>query len=599
MCVFGDDCFVFEWSGRTCSVSPFTDTLGEESNVPVCDIAVAYDAYTDDIPETYILIFRNSLVIPDMDHNLVPPFIIREGGHKVNETPKFQLQHPSDEDHCILLNGADSSVRIPMHLNGIFSFFHTRKPTLDEVQGCRKIIMTPDSSSWDPYCTSFALNEESMTNHKGNLQPPERRDRILHPGGLANVSSIQFNRNIDRILDTAFIPSATMSSQPSCIFASQLSERAEISKMIMNLGATNVASPASDILFTTSAIHAGSSSGVTKDFLSKIWMVSEDHAQRAIDQNTQLCRHQGENHLSRNYSTNDRMLRYKRLKSTFYTDTLFSSVKSIPRQNTCAQLFVSDKGFVAIYPMRSQAEFSSALHWFCKEVGVASTMIMDGHKAQVNSDTRRFCNQVGTILRKLEVGTPWANRAELYIGIMKEAVRKDLRRSDSPLALWDYCMERRATIHNSIPRELFQANGLSPHEVTFGEQGDISNICTFDWYEWVYYKEPNSYPNNREVLGRVLGPIKNEGNEMAQAVLTAKGTIVPRRTIRALTKAELVSEVERRKQNVFTEMITKKLGNSSTKSPKPMSDYIPYSDGELDPITYTPKLTQKDITTPS
>ena len=167
---------------------------------------------------------------------------------------------------------------------------------------------------------------------------------------------------------------------------------------------------------------------------------------------------------------------------------------------------------------------------------------------------------------------------------MKEAVRKDLRRSDSPLALWDYCMERRAMIHNAIPRDLFQANGLSPYEITFGEQGDISNICNFDWFEWVYYKEPNSYPSNREILGRVLGPLKNEGNEMAQAVLTMRGTIVPRRTLRPLSKAETTSEVERRKRDVFTDTITKKLGNSMTKPPKPPPDYVPYEDGELDPI---------------
>jgi hypothetical protein len=117
--------------------------------------------------------------------------------------------------------------------------------------------------------------------------------------------------------------------------------------------------------------------------------------------------------------------------------------------------------------MRSQAQFNDALHWFCKQVGVARTLVMDGHKAQVNLETKKFCNEVGTILRKLEVGTPWANQAELYIGLLKEATRKDLRRSNAPMALWDYCIEQHALIHNAIPWKLFQANGLSPHEVTF------------------------------------------------------------------------------------------------------------------------------------
>ena len=40
------------------------------------------------------------------------------------------------------------------------------------------------------------------------------------------------------------------------------------------------------------------------------------------------------------------------------------------------------------------------------------------------------------MLRVLEEGTPWANKAELYIGLIKEAVRKDMKDSNCPLAFW-------------------------------------------------------------------------------------------------------------------------------------------------------------------
>ena len=73
-----------------------------------------------------------------------------------------------------------------------------------------------------------------------------------------------------------------------------------------------------------------------------------------------------------------------------------------------------------------------------------------------------------------------------------------MRRTDSPLVLWDYCMERRALIHNAVPRSLFQLNGISSHEATFGVEMDISNLCQFAWYDWVYYKNPNSFPENKE-----------------------------------------------------------------------------------------------------
>jgi hypothetical protein len=131
--------------------------------------------------------------------------------------------------------------------------------------------------------------------------------------------------------------------------------------------------------------------------------------------------------------------------------------------------------------------------------------------------------------------------------MLKSAVRKDLGCSNAPLVLWDYCIEQRALIHNAVPCDLFQANRLSPHEITFGTEGDISNLCRFNWYDWVYYNDPNSYPYNKMLLGRALCPIRNEGNEMAQGVLTVKDTVVPRRTIQPLTKAEENSESEKQK----------------------------------------------------
>ena len=185
--------------------------------------------------------------------------------------------------------------------------------------------------------------------------------------------------------------------------------------------------------------------------------------------------------------------------------------------------------------MKSQKEFPMALHWFCKQVGVPDSLVVDGHWSLQSGQVRCFCDQVGTTLRILEAHTPWANRAELYIGILKEAVRKDLRASNAPMVLWDYAMERRARIHNVLPRPLFQNKGLAPHVATFGVPGDISNICNFGWYEWIYFRDESSFPANKEKLGRILGPLPNEGNEMAQAILNSSGKVITRRSLRRLT----------------------------------------------------------------
>ena len=44
------------------------------------------------------------------------------------------------------------------------------------------------------------------------------------------------------------------------------------------------------------------------------------------------------------------------------------------------------------------------------------------------------------------------------------------------------------------------------------------------------------------ILGRVLGPAKDQGNEMGQWILRANGSVVPRRTVCSLTPSEKESD---------------------------------------------------------
>ena len=73
--------------------------------MPIIDGALAYDCpYTH---ETYILIVRNALHVNAMDHNLIPPFIMREGGVIVNDIPKMHCTDPTIDDHCISFKDID------------------------------------------------------------------------------------------------------------------------------------------------------------------------------------------------------------------------------------------------------------------------------------------------------------------------------------------------------------------------------------------------------------------------------------------------------------------------------------------------------------
>ena len=81
-------------------------------------------------------------------------------------------------------------------------------------------------------------------------------------------------------------------------------------------------------------------------------------------------------------------------------------------------------------------------------------------------------------------------------------------KSNSPLWFWDYCVERRARINNLTAKDAFRLHGSTPHTITTGDEGDISNLCQNAWYEWCYFRDQTAaFPNNKEVLGRVLGPV--------------------------------------------------------------------------------------------
>lgn len=614
MVVVGRACFVFDSvQDKTCEVEPFDPAIGTAKHVPIVDAALSYDCpYSN---TTFILVIRNALYIPSMHHNLLPPFILREAGIQCNDVPKIHVDNPTIDDHSIYF--PDINFRIPLQLWGIFSFFHTRAPTSDEITSCDKILITPDSVSWDPYAEHYALNEESMLDYEGNIiENRHRIDRKLVDIPTISMTCAQFDKEVDRVMsvnssdsfDTSTISSYSAAVNDSLAFADALNTSAEISKLCMSLGSTTLSSHDKELFVQSipdiandfrARVHATTStpSTVAADFLSKIWNISNDQASKAIKQNTHLFRQGADNDLSRQYSTNDRMLRYKRIESQFFTDTFFVTKKGkSTRGNTCAQIFVSDKGYVSIYPMSSKSQFPDALQMFCKEVGVPTTLVVDPSGEQTSRQVRRFCHQVGTSLRILEEATQWANRAELYIRIFKEAIRKDLREQNCPMVFWDYCAERRARIHNVTPRDLFQLNGNTPTVATFGVQGDISNLCQFKWYDWCYFRAEgqNLFPQQKLQLGRVLGPAKNEGNEMAQFVLLQNGTVVPRRTLRPLTDSELHSDTEKDKRKRFDDAIVKLFGDSLSWPPQPLPSESELKDFLVDDDEETPEILPED-----
>jgi hypothetical protein len=139
--------------------------------------------------------------------------------------------------------------------------------------------------------------------------------------------------------------------------------------------------------------------------------------------------------------------------------------------------------------MKTESDYINTLKEFGKDVGAPDMLVCDASKTQTQRKVKEFCTEIGTTHKTLEAATQWADQVELFIGFLKEATRKDLWETGSSIMLWDYCMERRVIIYQVTAKKLYQLHGSNPHTATFGTQADISNLCLFGWYEWVYYRD--------------------------------------------------------------------------------------------------------------
>ena len=111
--------------------------------------------------------------------------------------------------------------------------------------------------------------------------------------------------------------------------------------------------------------------------LAKAWKLDHATAQRTINANTQRNERNHSHTLERNTNTNDRFYRYRHINDCLYMDTMIAAKKNgkSTRQNTCAHIMVTDKGYIKAYPLEKRAHVKDAIRRFCKDIGVPVAFI--------------------------------------------------------------------------------------------------------------------------------------------------------------------------------------------------------------------------------
>jgi hypothetical protein len=508
------------------SVAPFLDSFGKEDAVPIVTAAIAYDDHIN--AQTYMIIVHQALYFGDrLVNNLINPFQCRLNEVHIDECARVLTHRPTDIAHSIFFR--EEQVKIPLRLNGIVSYFHSRRPSLEEYHSCVHLQLTPEEPEWNPLDPTFGTREDCMIGDDGNIL---RRENP--PMTSREIMQVQSSNTFPSIMLPGELLSDALDSQV-CISALQSSTR------------TNA---------------------VTPEQLSQRWNIGLPKAKKTLLVTTQRgTRTVAFPSLEARFRTNDRQLRYRRLNTALYTDTMFASTIST-RGNSCAQVFVNDLEWVRSFPLRRKGDAHTCLDLLFPEDGVPNTMIMDDAKELVGGEFRLKCRRAGCYSKTLEPYSPWMNRAEGTIRELKRATRRAMVKSGSPKRLWDYCLELQSRIRSNVAHNITTLDGQTPETLMTGETADISSLCEFEWFQWVWFRDQKAgWPEEAKVLGRYLGPAKSIGPEMCMHILKSNGRVVQRTTVGPLTPTEMLNPTRKADmENFMRETISGPLGSPMTDS---------------------------------
>ena len=169
MPVVGRVVYTIAHTGKTADVQAYNPNY-ESMKIHIVDAVLQYDDPYNGV--TYMLIIRNALHVPSMNNHLIPPFLMREAGIIVHDTPKIHLDDPTVSDYSMCFD--NSNFRIPLSFSGIFTYLPITKPSPTTLNECEEVYMLT-TSQWDPHNPVYSSNKRNMLDRQGKMK--QKRDR--------------------------------------------------------------------------------------------------------------------------------------------------------------------------------------------------------------------------------------------------------------------------------------------------------------------------------------------------------------------------------------------------------------------------------------
>ena len=287
---------------------------------------------------------------------------------------------------------------------GITSYLDVRCPTQVELSdhSLERFELTYATPEWEPSADRFSTVEDRF-EHETALSPSTGDD-------YTTTSAISFRPTKRMCVNASFAVSTYehQCSQGNAILAG-------ISSIYCN---DLLAKSMRDKCFV-SAVTSTSHGPLSPEILAKNWNIPLERAKQTLLVTTQRGIRSRPTTLTRRFKTNDRMLRYNRLNTTMFTDTLQSGTLS-RRQNLYAQAYVIPPNWTKAYAMKTKGDAHHTLSSILRDVGAPDTLVMDGSKEQTLGEFRKKCRDAGVHVHQTEPHSPWQDRAELTIRELKK-----------------------------------------------------------------------------------------------------------------------------------------------------------------------------------
>jgi hypothetical protein len=223
--------------------------------------------------------------------------------------------------------------------------------------------------------------------------------------------------------------------------------------------------------------------------------------------------------------------------------------------------------------MTREVEVHETLDLFLGRFGIPEALISDGAKSYTGDEYRKKNKQASIFCKLTDPYSPWQNCAESEIREVKRLASKWTVKSQSPRRLWDHAIGLASIVRSHLASDMYKQNGQVTETIMLGQTCDICFICSFDWYDWVYYNKQNAvFPASKMTLGRYLGSTDPEaGSVLSAKNLTIEGNVIRRNTFRHLTPIENDNlDLITAKAN-FTAKVNSRLGD-------PIKEHLAFND---------------------